>query len=129
MLDGLIGHFYVVTNALPVSHTRGGGPMRHVGRSLFTMVLLAALLPAVAAMQAQPQASQARAAGAVAEHVLGGFEDVAEDWQVNLGGEFPGAQGQLTRDDQQPHSGTYAGRLHTDFSAGGNYVEAFRGID
>ncbi|GAB3410557.1 sugar-binding protein [Flindersiella endophytica] len=102
--------------------------MRHVGRSLFTLILLAALLPAVAAMQARPRTGQASAA-AVAEHLLGGFEDSGENWQVNLGAEFPGAQGQLTRDDQQPHSGTYAGRLHTDFSAGGNYVEAFRGID
>lgn len=98
--------------------------MRHVGRSLITLILLAAL-PAVAAMQAQPQAR----AAAVAEHLLGGFEEATENWQVNLGAEFPGAQGQLTNDDQQHHSGTHAGRLHADFSAGGNYVEAFRSID
>lgn len=99
--------------------------MRHVGRSLLTLSLLAALVPAVAAMQVLPQARAAE----VAEHLLGGFEETAEDWQVNLGPEFPGAQGQLTRHDQQPHTGGYSGRLHSDFSAGGNYVEAFRGID
>jgi hypothetical protein len=99
--------------------------MRHIGRSLLTLTLLAALLPALAAMRVQPQAR----AAAVAEHLLGGFEETTENWQVNLGAEFPGAQGELTSDDQQPHSGQRAGRLHTDFSAGGNYVEAFRGID
>ncbi|NQX67293.1 hypothetical protein HQN90_14320 [Paenibacillus alba] len=53
---------------------------------------------------------------------IGNFESEEEVWNFGLGTEFPGAQGAYERDASAPRSGTFAGKLHGDFSAGGKYV-------
>ncbi len=53
---------------------------------------------------------------------IGNFESEEEVWSFGAGTEFPGAQGAYERDASAPRSGTYSGKLHGDFSAGGKYV-------
>lgn len=53
---------------------------------------------------------------------IGNFESDEELWNFSLGSEFPGAQGAYGRDASAPRSGTFSGKLHGDFSAGGKYV-------
>lgn len=47
-------------------------------------------------------------------------------WAVNLGAEFPGAQGGLTA---KVEAGRAVGVVNFDFSAGGNYVAAVSKVD
>lgn len=46
------------------------------------------------------------------------------DWRLNLGSEFPGAQGTLTVAEGQGEGGQVALRLQGDFSKGGAYIGA-----
>ncbi|UKS27042.1 glycosyl hydrolase [Paenibacillus sp. HWE-109] len=62
------------------------------------------------------------AADALQHTAIGNFESEEEVWNFGLGSEFPGAQGAYERDASAPRSGTFAGKLHGDFSAGGKYV-------
>ena len=50
------------------------------------------------------------------------FEAPQTDFKLNLGQEFKGAQGSLTRDETVAHSGRASARLQADFSGGGVYV-------
>ncbi|MCP5524205.1 MAG: beta-galactosidase [Verrucomicrobiales bacterium] len=46
------------------------------------------------------------------------------NWTFSNGAEFPGAEGSFAVDPEAAHEGRYGGRLHFDFSGGGNYVGA-----
>ncbi|WP_158560688.1 sugar-binding protein [Paenibacillus contaminans] len=54
--------------------------------------------------------------------IVGGFETDDEVWSLGLGTEAPGAKGEYVRDASVSSSGTFSGKLHGDFSAGGKYV-------
>lgn len=71
---------------------------------------------------------RAYAADRTIQQPVGLFE-APEGWQLNLGPEFPGAQGTFTRDDSTAHSGSYSGAVHADFTDGGNYIECLRTLD
>ncbi|GAA2822125.1 glycosyl hydrolase [Kribbella solani] len=57
---------------------------------------------------------------------IGDFENAAEGWTFYPGSEFPGATGGFALDTTDNHSGTHAGKLSGDFSAGGAYVSVTR---
>ena len=80
-----------------------------------TGLALAALI--VSAALAQPRSV-----------TIGSFE-IAWTWNLGLGNEFPGAQGQYELDKHDPHSGAACARLTGDFSGGGAYVAIIRNID
>ncbi|MGD0094111.1 MAG: hypothetical protein ABSE73_29735, partial [Planctomycetota bacterium] len=52
------------------------------------------------------------------------FIDGEVDWTLFLGNEFPGAQGTLTLEKDQPAPGQTALKLAGDFTKGGNYIDA-----
>jgi len=68
------------------------------------------------------KATTVHAAEALQNVTIGNFESEEEVWSFGAGTEFPGAQGAYERDASAPRSGTYSGKLHGDFSAGGKYV-------
>ncbi len=55
---------------------------------------------------------------------LDDFSDGEVDWSLNLGQEFPGAQGSLSAEKDQPAVGQSALKLAADFSKGGAYIDA-----
>ncbi|RIQ21462.1 hypothetical protein DY240_15125 [Jiangella rhizosphaerae] len=61
--------------------------------------------------------------------VIGDFETAAEVWNLNLGSEFPGAQGTFTRDPADAATGAQSGLVTADFSGGGNYVLLGRAVN
>ncbi|WP_246302510.1 sugar-binding protein [Paenibacillus plantarum] len=67
-------------------------------------------------------ATTVQAEEALQNATIGNFESDEELWNFSLGSEFPGAQGAYGRDASAPRSGTFSGKLHGDFSAGGKYV-------
>ncbi|MFD0715926.1 chitinase N-terminal domain-containing protein [Paenibacillus sp. GCM10027626] len=67
-------------------------------------------------------ATTVQAAEALQNVTIGNFESEEEVWNFGLGSEFPGAQGAYERDASAPRAGTFSGKLHGDFSAGGKYV-------
>lgn len=58
---------------------------------------------------------------------VGDFE-AEEGWSLNLGPEFPGAQGSFTLDDADATQGSQSGLVVADFTGGGNYVQISRSI-
>jgi hypothetical protein len=54
------------------------------------------------------------------------FFDGEVDWPLNLGTEFPGAQGTVTGVADQPRAGLTAVRLAGDFTKGGAYIDTGR---
>ena len=55
---------------------------------------------------------------------LDDFVDGEIDWTLFLGNEFPGAQGTLTAEKDQPRAGLTALKLAGDFTKGGAYIDA-----
>lgn len=101
--------------------------MKPVSRRRF----MAAAGGATAAMAIGSRTSVAWAAGGnqhpkFKDQLIGGFESGQEGWHLNLGPEFPGAQGGFTRTTAAAHSGRYAAHVHVDFTKGGNYVGIHR---
>lgn len=63
------------------------------------------------------------------EAILADFEDDDEGYELNLGQEFAGAKGDLTRDTDVKHGGNASIRLEADFAGGGQYVAAGQHFD
>ncbi|WP_238178075.1 sugar-binding protein [Paenibacillus contaminans] len=85
------------------------------------LVLLLAAWPANGLLPGG-NTTKALAAETLQNVTIGNFESEEEVWKFGLGTEFPGAQGAYERDASAPRSGTFSGKLHGDFSAGGKYV-------
>ncbi|MFD0715768.1 S-layer homology domain-containing protein [Paenibacillus sp. GCM10027626] len=62
------------------------------------------------------------------EAAVGDFEKASELWDVGYGMEFPGANGDFTRDSTDAKSGNYSGKLSGDFTNGGKYIALSRDI-
>ena len=60
--------------------------------------------------------------------LLDDFERAAPGWSFVGGQEFPGAQGDLSRDASVSHRGAGSYRLRGNFSRGGNYVGTWRSL-
>jgi hypothetical protein len=54
--------------------------------------------------------------------VVGEFAADGEGWEMSLGKEFPGAEGNFFRNEEEGVEGKGAACLQGNFSAGGNYV-------
>jgi len=59
---------------------------------------------------------------------LGDFSSDLAGWDFSLGKEFPGAQGNLWREEKEGSSGKGAASLLGDFSGGGAYVAMIKGL-
>ncbi len=54
--------------------------------------------------------------------MVGEFATDADGWELYLGKEFPGAEGNLWREEKEGVQGAGAASLEGNFSSGGNYV-------
>lgn len=92
-------------------------------RRSLVLVIVAMVL---ATFTAVPGSLPIRAANAAdINEVIGDFES-AEGWTLGLGPEFPGAQGDFSRDSGDATSGSSSGLLSADFTGGGTYVQVGR---
>lgn len=99
----------------------------YIRKRISVLVVLLLLLSSTAGVFAD-DTGQVRA-GFAPQEVIGGFEDSKESWILNLGPEFPGAQGGFERVSTDAVSGSYAARLWGDFNNGGAYVSIRRPFD
>ncbi len=89
---------------------------------------IAAAITAAAAAAAGLVAAPAATHALDLTTAIGDFETAGDGWSLNLGPEFPGAQGAFTMDAADAVTGSSSGLLSADFTAGGNYVQARRNI-
>ncbi|RIQ21460.1 sugar-binding protein [Jiangella rhizosphaerae] len=89
---------------------------------------LAAAITAAAAAAAGLVAAPAATQALDLTTTIGDFETAGDGWGLNLGAEFPGAQGSFTVDATDAVSGSSSGVLSGDFTGGGNYVQVRKSI-